>query len=229
MRELAVQAQNGSNGTDRPRQPRHGIPAAVGGNHPHRRADQVQRHRDRRRQRRRAGVPGRRQQRRHADDHDRPGHDRRRRPDDARPTPRRPSPRSTPSSTSITTNRAHLRRRDQPLRHRDLEPAISGENQSAARGRIMDADFAAETAEPVAGADPAAGRQRDGGASQPAAADGADAAALNDGAHAPPLEAALSGRLFSLGDGIDAVGARLFDGPRPNRGSRMPHRPKHRR
>ena len=30
MRELAVQAQNGSNGTDRPRQPRHRVSAAVG-------------------------------------------------------------------------------------------------------------------------------------------------------------------------------------------------------
>ena len=28
----------------------------------------------------------------------------------------------------------------------DLQPAITGENQTAARGRIMDADFAAETA-----------------------------------------------------------------------------------
>ena len=41
----------------------------------------------------------------------------------------------------------------------------------------MDADFAAETGEPVARADPAAGRHGDGRAGQPAAADGAGAAA----------------------------------------------------
>ena len=70
MRELAVQAQNGSNGTSDRANLDTEYQAAVGGNHPDRRADQVQRHRDRRRQRRRAGVPGRRQQRRHADDHD---------------------------------------------------------------------------------------------------------------------------------------------------------------
>jgi hypothetical protein len=51
---------------------------------------------------------------------------------------------------------------------------VASENQAAARSRIMDADFAAET---VARADPAAGGHGDGGAGQPAAPAGAAAAA----------------------------------------------------
>ena len=46
---------------------------------------------------------------------------------------------------TITTSRATYGAAMQPLRDGDLEPAITGENQTAARGRIMDADFAAET------------------------------------------------------------------------------------
>ena len=53
----------------------------------------------------------------------------------------------------------------------NLQQAV--ENQAAARSRIMDADFAAETANLSPRADPAAGRHRDGGAGQPAAAAGA--------------------------------------------------------
>ena len=65
MRELAVQAQNGSNGTsdranlDAEYQQLSAEITRIAD------ADQVQRHRDRRRRRRRADLPGRRQQRRH--------------------------------------------------------------------------------------------------------------------------------------------------------------------
>ena len=49
MRELAVQAQNGSNGTGDRANLDTEYQRAVGGNHAHRRADQVQRHGHRRR------------------------------------------------------------------------------------------------------------------------------------------------------------------------------------
>ena len=77
----------------------------------------------------------------------------------------------------ITTNRATYGAAMSRFGFAISNLQITGENQSAARGRIMDADFAAETAEPVARPDPAAGRHGDGGAGQPAAADGARAAA----------------------------------------------------
>ena len=60
MRELAVQAQNGSNGTTDRANLNTEYQALSRGSHAHRRADQVQRQGDRRRRRRRAGVPGRR-------------------------------------------------------------------------------------------------------------------------------------------------------------------------
>ncbi len=72
MRELAVQAQNGSNGTGDRANLDTEYQQLSARDHAHRRADQVQRHGDRRRRRRRAGVPGRRQQRRHADGRRRP-------------------------------------------------------------------------------------------------------------------------------------------------------------
>ena len=58
MRELAVQAQNGSNGTSDRANLDTEFQAAGAGSRPHRHADQVQRHRHRRPQRRRTGVPG---------------------------------------------------------------------------------------------------------------------------------------------------------------------------
>ena len=72
------------------------------------------------------------------------GHDRRRRPDHLRQRVdgRR---RARHRARHDQHEPRDLRCRDQPLRLGDLEPAITGENQSAARGRIMDADFAAET------------------------------------------------------------------------------------
>ncbi len=148
MRELAVQAQNGSNGTsDRANLDAEyqQLSAEITRD---RDPDQVQRHRHRRRRRRRADLPGRRQQRRHADGHrrrrslaspaasttaaagvDRAGRDRHHR------------------STSITTNRATYGAAMSRFEFAISNLRISGENQSAARGRIMDADFAAETAE----------------------------------------------------------------------------------
>ena len=69
MRELAVQAHNGINGTgdranlDTEYQQLSAEITRIAD------ADQVQRHGHRRRRRRRAGLPGRRQQRRHADHH----------------------------------------------------------------------------------------------------------------------------------------------------------------
>ena len=146
MRELAVQAQNGSNGTTDRANLDTEYQAAVGGNHPHRRADQVQRHGHHRRQRRRAGVPGRRQQRRHADDHDDDGDHGRRRPDAPPPPRRRPSPPSTPRSTRSARAAPRYGAAISRFGFAISNLQITGENQSAARGRIMDADFAAETA-----------------------------------------------------------------------------------
>jgi flagellin len=54
---------------------------------------------------------------------------------------------------------------------------ITSENLTASRSRIMDADFAAETASTVACADPAAGRHRHGGPGEPDPAGCAGAAA----------------------------------------------------
>ena len=106
-RRAAAHARAGGAGAERlqrhqrPRQPRHRVPAAVAGNHAHRGPDQVQRPGDRQpRRRRRPDLPGRRQQRRHADGHDRRRDDRRRRPDDPDQRLDRARPRSTPSSTS---------------------------------------------------------------------------------------------------------------------------------
>jgi flagellin len=60
---------------------------------------------------------------------------------------------AAPSSTAVGRHRArHDHHQPGELRAaiaaslRDPEPQISGENQTAARGRIMDADFAMETA-----------------------------------------------------------------------------------
>jgi hypothetical protein len=108
MRELAVQAQNGSNGTSDRANLDTEYQAAVGGNHPHRGADQVQRHGHRRRQCRCTGVPGRSERRRHADHHHLHGDHGGRRPDNAacglhrtwaRSTPRwTPSPPAAPAT-----------------------------------------------------------------------------------------------------------------------------------
>ena len=104
------------------------------------------------RRRRRADLPDRRQQRRHAmtvDD----------RPAASPPSTgdRAPRPLSNAASTAMasdrrrarhrsTTDRADLRRDAEPLRGVISNLQIAAENQSAARSRIMDADFAAETA-----------------------------------------------------------------------------------
>ncbi len=148
MRELAVQAHNGTNGTGDRANLDTEYQQLVGRNHPDRDADHVQRRGHRRRRRRRADLPGRRQQRRHADDH-RPSAvtHRRRRPD----RPRRNA------STALAGDRRPARRRSRPTARPTARRMsrfgfaisnlqITGENQSAARGRIMDADFAAETA-----------------------------------------------------------------------------------
>ena len=145
MRELAVQSMNGSNGTTDRANLDTEFQAAVVGNHPHRRADQVQRHGHHRRQRRRASVPGRRQQRRHADDHD----------DCGDLGGRRPCTTTTLAGAAITaldgmldtisTSRATYGAAISRFGFAISNLQITGENQSAARGRIMDADFAAET------------------------------------------------------------------------------------
>ena len=171
MRELAVQAQNGSNGTGDRANLDTEYQAAVGGNHAHRRADQVQRHRHRRRRRRRAGLPGRRQQRRHADDHHRPTVDR---PCAGGLTTaatavdgrgRASTPRWTPSHQP-----RQLRRRDEPLRHARSEPADHRREPGRRARPHHGCRLRGGNGQPVARADPAAGRQRDGGAGQPAAA-----------------------------------------------------------
>ena len=145
MRELAVQAQNGTNGTSDRANLDTEYQAAVGGNHPHRRADQVQRHGDRRRRRRRAGVPGRRQQRRHADDHDDGRHDRRRRLTTSANASTAVAALDTALDT-ITTNRATYGAAISRFGFAISNLQVAGENQTAARSRIMDADFAPETA-----------------------------------------------------------------------------------
>ena len=201
MRELAVQAQNGSNGTDRPRQPGHGIPGSC------RRKSPASPRRPSFNGMAIVGASAGAQMfqvgANNGDtltittDH---GHDRRRRPDDR-------------CRRLDRGRRARHRARHDHARSRATYGAamsrfgmaisnlsITGENQSAARGRIMDADFAVGDGQPVAGADPAAGRQRDGGASQPAAEHGAHAPALIDRDASRRrrcvLQAALRGGLF---------------------------------
>ena len=172
MRELAVQAQNGSNNSGDRANLDTEYQAAVGGNHPHRRADQVQRRRDRRRRRHRERVPGRRQQRRHADDHDDGGHHGDRRPDHGGEC-LDGGGRARPQARRDHDQPCHLRCRDHPLRHGDLEP-VDHRREPVGRARPDHGRRLRHgNRQPVAGADPAAGRQRDGGASQPAAELGA--------------------------------------------------------
>ena len=70
----------------------------------------------------------------------------------------------------------HLRRGDEPLRVRDLEPADHGREPVGRARPDHGRRLRRRDGEPVARPDPAAGRNGDGGAGQPAAADGARAA-----------------------------------------------------
>ena len=70
----------------------------------------------------------------------------------------------------------HLRRGDEPLRLRDLEPADHGREPVGRARPDHGRRLRGRDGEPVARPDPAAGRHGDGGAGQPAAADGARAA-----------------------------------------------------
>jgi hypothetical protein len=124
MRELAVQAQNGSNGTSDRANLDTEFQALSAGDRPHRHPDQVQRHRHRRPQRRCAGVPGGRQQRRHADDHDHhPGDHHHRRHHHRSLMPRPHSPTSTPSSTPSAPSRATYGAAMNRFSVRDQQPA----------------------------------------------------------------------------------------------------------
>ena len=145
MRELAVQAQNGSNGTGDRANLDTEFQAAGARSRPHRHADQVQRQRHRRPERRRAGLPGRRQQRRHADRDHHPG-------DRPSAAASRTAALATTALTDIdakldviSTSRASYGAAMSRFSMAIQNLQIAAENQSAARGRIMDADFAAET------------------------------------------------------------------------------------
>ena len=144
MRELAVQAQNGSNGTtDRANlNTEYGSCPWKSRVSPRR---PVQRRRHRRRQRRRADLPGRRQQRRHADGHDDDRRDGRRRPDHSGQRLDRGC-RARHGARHDHHSRASYGAAISRFGFAISNLAITGENQSAARGRIMDADFATETA-----------------------------------------------------------------------------------
>ena len=72
--------------------------------------------------------------------------DRRRRHHDGGATPRRRSAAIDAKLDVITTNRATYGAAMSRFGFAIPNLQITGENQSAARGRIMDADFAAETA-----------------------------------------------------------------------------------
>ncbi len=217
MRELAVQAQNGSNGTSDRANLDTEYQALSAEITRHRGADQVQRHRDRRRQRRRPGVPGRRQQRRHADDHDDHGDHRRRRPDDRRPPRRRQSPRSTPRST-------RSRPTARPTAPRSAASASRSQNlQITARTRRPPA---AGSWTPTSPRKPRTCRAPRS-CSRPARAMIAQANPLpQPGARAPALTPRASshspsrpsGRLFRLRTRID--GSKRFTSPRPARSSR---------
>ena len=145
MRELAVQAQNGSNGTsDRANLDTEfqQLALEVG-----RIATQTKFNgtRHRRRQRRRAGVPGGRQRRRHAD------RDHRRQVTTIAGGITTAALASTALADIdakldiISTSRASYGAAMSRFSMAIQNLQIASENQSAARGRIMDADFAAET------------------------------------------------------------------------------------